>query len=102
MCADKLSTSQAICHAALDIVENNPNVVIVFPVHLNPNVRAVVFSMYVYSGTAAQIGISVWIVLFGFGLLCDVRILRPKCFDVSMPFEVLELACHMECTHFPQ
>jgi hypothetical protein len=43
-----LKRPQAICEAALTIAENNPDVTIIFPVHLNPKVREVVFPMYVY------------------------------------------------------
>lgn len=34
-----------ICEAILKLVKNNPNIQVVYPVHLNPNVREVVFRM---------------------------------------------------------
>jgi UDP-N-acetylglucosamine 2-epimerase (non-hydrolysing) len=36
---------ESICSALLELVEKNPDIEIVYPVHLNPNVREVVFRM---------------------------------------------------------
>jgi UDP-N-acetylglucosamine 2-epimerase (non-hydrolysing) len=37
---------QGICQAVLALAKAHPDVTFVFPVHLNPNVRKVVFSRY--------------------------------------------------------
>ncbi len=36
---------EEICSAVLELVEQNPDIQVIYPVHLNPNVRSTVFSM---------------------------------------------------------